>query len=226
MENKKHHSDSLFIGIILFFIGGFQNVYTYMNCGKVFANLQTGNMILMSINLVEGNISIALRYLVPLCSFWFGCAIGASVNIKFKYLSKIHWRVILLIIEMINTIIASFLVNPLYSAGLITFNCALTLEAFKEVDHRSLPTTMMIGNMRKAIDYLTKYFLEHHKKDLKEGLFVIGLLLVFIIGAICSALLSTMYGNKTILFLVPLYLTGIIFLQFEDFELIKKNKGL
>ena len=127
---------------------------------------------------------------------------------------------------MINTIIASCLAIPLYSAGLITFNCALTLEAFKEVDHRSLPTTMMIGNMRKAIDYLTKYFLEHHKKDLKEGLFVIGLLLVFIIGAICSALLSTIHGNKTILFLVPLYLTGIIFLQFEDFELIKKNKGL
>ena len=213
MENKKHHSDSLFIGIILFFIGGFQNVYTYMNCGKVFANLQTGNMILMSINLVEGNISIASRYLVPLCSF---CTIGASVNIKFKYLSKIHWRVILLIIEMTNTIIASCLAIPLYSAGLITFNCALTLEAFKEVDHRSLPTTMMIGNMRKAIDYLTKYFLEHHKKDLKEGLFVIGLLLVFIIGAISSAMLSVNFGNKTILFLVPLYLIAIVYLQFEE----------
>ncbi len=211
MENKKHHSDSLFIGIILFFIGGFQNVYTYMNCGKVFANLQTGNMILMSINLVEGNIAIASRYLVPLCSFWFGCVVGAAINIKFKYKSKVHWRVILLFIEMINTIIAAYLNN----AALITFNCALTLEAFKEVDHRSLPTTMMIGNMRKAIDYLTKYFLQHHKKDLKEGLFVIGLLLVFIIGAISSALLSTSFRNKTILFLVPLYLIAILYLQFE-----------
>lgn len=216
MENKKHHSDSLFIGIILFFIGGFQNVYTYMNCGKVFANLQTGNMILMSINLVEGNISIASRYLVPLCSFWLGCVVGAAINIKYKYINKIHWRVILLIIEMTNTIIATCLANPLYSAGLITFNCALTLEAFKEVDHRSLPTTMMIGNMRKAIDYLTKYFLQHHKKDLKEGLFVIGLLLVFIIGAISSAMLSVNFGNKTILFLVPLYLIAIIYLQFEE----------
>lgn len=215
MENKKHHSDSLLIGVILFFIGGFQNVYTYMNCGKVFANLQTGNMILMSINLVEGNIAIASRYLVPLCSFWFGCVVGAAINIKYKYINKIHWRVILLIIEMTNTIIATCLANPLYSAGLITFNCALTLEAFKEVDHRSLPTTMMIGNMRKAIDYLTKYFLQHHKKDLKEGLFVIGLLLVFIIGAICSALLSRIFKSKTILFLVPLYLISIIFLQFE-----------
>ena len=117
---------------------------------------------------------------------------------------------------MINTIIASCLAIPLYSAGLITFNCALTLEAFKEVDHRSLPTTMMIGNMRKAIDYLTKYFLEHHKKDLKEGLFVIGLLLVFIIGAISSAMLSVNFGNKTILFLVPLYLIAIVYLQFEE----------
>ena len=75
---------------------------------------------------------------------------------------------------------------------------------------------MMIGNMRKAIDYLTKYFLEHHKKDLKEGLFVIGLLLVFIVGAISSAMLSVNFGNKTILFLVPLYLIAIIYLQFEE----------
>ena len=69
MRQIKQHSDSLFIGIILFFIGGFQNVYTYLNCGKIFANLQTGNMMWMAIALAEKDVLGAARYLIPLGSF-------------------------------------------------------------------------------------------------------------------------------------------------------------
>lgn len=113
MQNTKQHSDSLFIGIILFFIGGFQNVYTYLNCGKIFANLQTGNMMWMAVALAEKDILGAARYLIPLGSFCLGCVIGALVDTKCKYNFKMHWRTIVLIIEMIITIIASFLSNKI-----------------------------------------------------------------------------------------------------------------
>lgn len=207
MQNTKQHSDSLFIGIILFFIGGFQNVYTYLNCGKIFANLQTGNMMWMAVALAEKDILGAARYLIPLGSFCLGCVIGALVDTKCKYNFKMHWRTIVLIIKMIITIIASLL------AALITFNSALSLQGFKNVCNRSLPAMMMIGNLRKAVDHLTKYSINHNKEDLKEGMLIWMLLFTFIFGAYISAILSDYFMNKTILFIIPLYLMMVIYLQ-------------
>lgn len=207
MQNTKQHSDSLFIGIILFFIGGFQNVYTYLNCGKIFANLQTGNMMWMAVALAEKDILGAARYLIPLGSLCLGCVIGALVDTKCKYNFKMHWRTIVLIIKMIITIIASLL------AALITFNSALSLQGFKNVCNRSLPAMMMIGNLRKAVDHLTKYSINHDKEDLKEGMLIWMLLFTFIFGAYISAILSDYFMNKTILFIIPLYLMMVIYLQ-------------
>ena len=207
MQNTKQHSDSLFIGIILFFIGGFQNVYTYLNCGKIFANLQTGNMMWVAVALAEKDILGAARYLIPLGSFCLGCVIGALVDTKCKYNFKMHWRTIVLIIKMIITIIASLL------AALITFNSALSLQGFKNVCNRSLPAMMMIGNLRKAVDHLTKYSINHDKEDLKEGMLIWMLLFTFIFGAYISAILSDYFMNKTILFIIPLYLMMVIYLQ-------------
>ena len=207
MQNTKQHSDSLFIGIILFFIGGFQKIYTYLNCGKIFANLQTGNMMWMAVALAEKDILGAARYLIPLGSFCLGCVIGALVDTKCKYNFKMHWRTIVLIIKMIITIIASLL------AALITFNSALSLQGFKNVCNRSLPAMMMIGNLRKAVDHLTKYSINHNKEDLKEGMLIWMLLFTFIFGAYISAILSDYFMNKTILFIIPLYLMMVIYLQ-------------
>ena len=207
MQNTKQHSDSLFIGIILFFIGGFQNVYTYLNCGKIFANLQTGNMMWVAVALAEKDILGAARYLIPLGSFCLGCVIGALVDTKCKYNFKMHWRTIVLIIKMIITIIASLL------AALITFNSALSLQGFKNVCNRSLPAMMMIGNLRKAVDHLTKYSINHDKEDLKEGMLIWMLLFTFIFGAYISAILSDYFMNNTILFIIPLYLMMVIYLQ-------------
>lgn len=215
MDKNKQHSDSLIIAAILFFFGGFQNAYTYVNCGKVFANLQTGNLVLMAINLADRNFPLVVRYLVPLTSFWLGCFIGSIVDIKCKQNFKIHWRTIVLGIELVCVIVAGLLPESydLASAAVITFNSALSLQGFKTVDNRSLPTTMMIGNMRRCIEHITRYALLHKKEDMKEFRLVISLLLIFLLGAIVSAKLSVHFGSKTILFLIPLYIIAIYYLQ-------------
>ncbi len=215
MDKIKQHSDSFIIAIILFFLGGFQNAYTYVNCGKIFANLQTGNLVLMAINLADKNFPLVFRYLVPLVSFWLGCFVGSIVDIRCKKNFKIHWRTIVLAIELVCVIITGFIPDQydLLSAAIITFNSALSLQGFKTVDKRALPTTMMIGNMRKAIEYITRFALLHKKEDLKEFRIVFWLLIVFLLGAVISAKLSAYYTCKTILFLIPLYIFAIVYLQ-------------
>ncbi len=65
-------SEWLITGLILCFAGGFLDAYTYITRGGVFANAQTGNIILLSIGLARGEGTAALRYLVPVAVFVAG----------------------------------------------------------------------------------------------------------------------------------------------------------
>ena len=67
-------SESFLIAGILSVSGGLQDAYTYMYRGKVFANAQTGNIVLLAQNLVDRNWQAALRYFSPLLFFALGVA--------------------------------------------------------------------------------------------------------------------------------------------------------
>ena len=74
----KHHgqmSESFLTAVFLSLSGGLQDAYTYLFRGKVFANAQTGNIVLLSANIMDGQWDKVLHYLVPLCAFalfWSG----------------------------------------------------------------------------------------------------------------------------------------------------------
>jgi len=68
MPSLKHHgqmSEAFITALFLSVSGGLQDVYTYLFRGKVFANAQTGNIVLMSVHAFAGEWGEALRYLVP-----------------------------------------------------------------------------------------------------------------------------------------------------------------
>ncbi len=53
----KHHgqmSESFRTAVFLSLSGGLQDAYTYLFRGKVFANAQTGNIVLLSANILDG----------------------------------------------------------------------------------------------------------------------------------------------------------------------------
>lgn len=48
-------SESIRLGALLAISGGMMDAYSYIMRGHVFANAQTGNMLLFGVNLSEGN---------------------------------------------------------------------------------------------------------------------------------------------------------------------------
>ena len=65
MGTRGQMSEAVSTGIFLTLSGGFQDAYTYYTRGKVFANAQTGNIILLGHNAMNGDFTDAFRYLVP-----------------------------------------------------------------------------------------------------------------------------------------------------------------
>ena len=54
MNRAKQMSESMRLGILLAISGGFMDAYSYMMRDHVFANAQTGNILLFGVYLSEG----------------------------------------------------------------------------------------------------------------------------------------------------------------------------
>lgn len=67
---------SLKVAVLLTLTGGFLDSFTFLGHGKLFANSMTGNIVLLSANMADGNWHQAARYLSPLAGFT--CAVAAA----------------------------------------------------------------------------------------------------------------------------------------------------
>lgn len=63
-------SESLPLGLLLALSGGLMDAYSYVCRGKVFANAQTGNILLFAVNLSERNYLTAQRYFSRCSPLW------------------------------------------------------------------------------------------------------------------------------------------------------------
>ena len=75
MERTQQHIpffETLWIGCLLAIGGGFLDAYTYQLHGHVFANAQTGNLVLLGIQMANGHFLTALYYLIPIIAFIAG----------------------------------------------------------------------------------------------------------------------------------------------------------
>ena len=104
MPSLKPHgqmSEAFITALFLSVSGGLQDVYTYLYRGKVFANAQTGNIVLMAVKLFAGKWGEALRYLIPLCAFALGIFVAEFIRLKLKRMQWLHWRQLVVLFEIL-----------------------------------------------------------------------------------------------------------------------------
>ena len=65
-ENQVIVWESREVGVLLALVGGFLESYTYLLHGGVFANAQTGNMVLLKLSLAHQEWGQVFYYLVPI----------------------------------------------------------------------------------------------------------------------------------------------------------------
>ena len=100
MKVKGQMSESMALAVFLTLAGGLQDAYSYNCRDKVFANAQTGNIVLLGQNLAEGNWNGALHYLIPLLAFISGVYVAVRIQYLCRENERIHWRQIVLMIQI------------------------------------------------------------------------------------------------------------------------------
>ncbi len=171
---EKQMSEAFINSIFLAMSGGFQDAYTYFTRDKVFSNAQTGNVVLMSQHFMMGEWKDGLKYLLPLLAFAFGVLAAERIQAQFRFARRLHWRQGILLLEIAILLIVGFLPQTLNMTAtiLVSFSCAMQVQAFRKVDGYSYASTMCIGNLRSGTASLSMYFRERRPEFLKQ-LFII-----------------------------------------------------
>lgn len=193
-------SDSFRAAICIILSGGFQDAYTYMCRGEVFANAQTGNIVLLSTALFRQEWPVALKYLIPVLSFLVGTAVAEAVHIRLKCYKRLHWRQIILLGETVLLLAVGFLPPSAeaLSNALVSFVCAMQVQTFHKVRGHAYASTMCIGNLRSGTEALCAYFRVRDKEILQKALTYFGVILVFGIGAGVGSLVTLAVGCRAI----------------------------
>ena len=194
-------SESIKLGVILAIAGGFMDAYSYMCRGKVFANAQTGNILLLGINISERNWHMALRYLVPVLAFAIGIALADLVKIRTKDLTLLHWRQISVFCEAVILLSVSFIPQDfnLVANALTSLACGIQVESFRKIHGNGIATTMCIGNLRSATQHMCSYANTKDKEYIKKGLLYYGIIFFFVIGAIIGTVCKSQMSATSLL---------------------------
>ncbi len=216
-KTRLQPSESFTLGIILAIAGGFWDTYTYILRGGVFANAETGNIVLMGINLAERNFKQAFSYFIPIFAFACGVFIIGIIRRQFKKISAFHWRNIIITIEILIIFTVGFMPESLNHIVnvMVAFVCAMQVATFKKVRSCPCATTMCTGNLRSCTENLFGYINTKDKEYLKKAIVYFCVIIFFILGAILGAICSKSLGIKSI------WITCVLLLS--AYPIMKKN---
>ncbi len=223
-------SESILIGVLLALSGGYMDAYTYIFRDKVFANAQTGNIILMGINISNMNFSASVRYLFPVLSFATGVFAAQILKLKLNDSRRLHWRQIAILAEIIIMLAVAFMGTDinLIANSMVSLACGIQVQSFRKVHENSLATTMCIGNLRTATDLLCSSVFQKDKELFHRSMFYYGFILTFVVGAILGKNCTAIFGQRAILISGAILLLAFLLMFLENereiYFLNKSNK--
>ena len=204
MNSKKKRrgqmSEAFCTAMFLSLSGGLQDVYTYLFRGKVFANAQTGNIVLMAVHAFAGEWGRVLHYLVPLCFFALGVFAAELMHQKLQNLQRLHWRQLVVLCEIVMLFVVGFFPQEwnLMANALVSFACAMQVQTFRKVNGYAFASTMCIGNLRSGMESLCAYGKTKDKKILRKSGNYFGIIFLFAVGAALGGHMIGYIGARTI----------------------------
>lgn len=216
-KRAQQTSESVWLAMVLACSGGLMDAYSFLGRGKVFANAQTGNLLLLGVNISEGAWQNVPHYLCPIVCFALGCAIAHEIRLHKG--RGMHWRQIVVVVEAVLLLGVSLMpasVN-LLANSLTSLACGMQVQAFRKLHGRPFATTMCIGNLRSGTAALVNYTHDGRRRDLRTAGLYYLVILTFVLGAILGNRLLGAFSLHAIMASCAFLLVAFA-LMFEDRE--------
>ena len=195
--------EALPTALLLAAVGGFLDTYTYFTRGGVFANAQTGNMVLFSIAAARGELLRAAYYLIPIAAFALGVLVTEGLRARGEGAPPGRWQRTVLLVEagilgVVGLLPASF-PDPAVNVT-ISFLCSMQVNSFRQLEGLPYATTMCTGNLRSGSGQLWRFLFLRDREAGQKALRYLWVILVFCLGAGVGVPLAACLGGTSVWF--------------------------
>ena len=168
-------------------VGGFLDAYSYLARGGVFANAQTGNVVLFAIRAAAGNWTSAWKPLPSIVAYMCGVAVARLLRVrplKHTFRATLTCQALELLVLLMLLFFGRF-VPDLCAVSLIAFSAALQNTSFSNIGPWQFNSAMTTSNLRNAVSGWVQLALGETDPKLR-GEAIVGsvILLCFVAGAL------------------------------------------
>lgn len=207
--------ESLGLALLLAVVGGFLDAYTFIGRGAIFANAQTGNIVLLGIYASKGEWQQAVRVILPIMAFILG--VLASETIKhLDTRGRIRgWAEGVLLLEILVLFAVGFVpqtVPNIFVTVTIAFIASVQVSSFRKLVDSPYSSTMCTGNLRYASRAMFLFVTERNPEEgRKSGRYflVIGM---FLTGAVTGGILTDIFPVRSVWAAVLILIVCLILL--------------
>ena len=134
----------------------------------------------------------------PLLAFALGVA--AAEYVRTRPNRRLGWQQQVLLWEIALLAAVGFLPPSMDLAAnaLVSFSCAMQVQAFRRVEGFAFASTMCIGNLRGGTDALCAFLRTRDRQERKKAGLYFTVILLFALGAGAGSLILTPLGLRAI----------------------------
>ena len=194
-------------------VGGFLDAYSYLARGGVFANAQTGNVVLFAARAAAGNWTSAWKPLPSILAYVCGVAVARLLRVrrqKHTFRATLTCQALELLVLIALLFFGRF-VADLCAVSLIAFSAALQNTSFSNVGPWEFNSAMTTSNLRNAVSGWVRLALGETDPKLRGGAIVGSVvLLCFVAGALLGGVCTLRLHAYPLLPCVLLVVAGTL----------------
>jgi uncharacterized membrane protein YoaK (UPF0700 family) len=200
-ETARETKASIRLGVLLAFAGGFQDAYSFIGLGGVFANAQTGNVVLLGVEAGRQHWTEALRHVPPLLAFVLGVAVSETLS-RPSVAAVLRWPArFALVLETVVLGVVGLLprgVSHSLIVVMIAFTASVQVTTFRTLIIWPYNTTMVTGNLRTTAQAAYQAVADRDPEARRKARSFATIIVSFMIGAIAGGLLTLEFDRHAI----------------------------
>lgn len=219
MDGSRTTSGTLRLAALLAVAGGYLDGFTFIGHGGVFANAQTGNVVLLGVSAARADWWGAVRHVLPIVAYILGVATAETVGHPWVARRIRRPARVALALEIVVLAVVGALPGTLNSTVIVlavAYASAVQNSTFGKLRDWSVNTTMTTGNLRTASQATYRAVIRRLPGAAEQAKAFGAICLAFLIGAGLGAVVTGWWGNRAAWGAVLLLVVGLLMFVIDE----------
>ena len=218
------HDPTPYVFAVFAAVGGFLEAFTFYLHGGVFCNAQTGNVVMLIIECVEGEFLSGLRYLYSIIAYICGIVLSTVVPRRFK---NINWALVVSALEAVVLVALAFIpenASDWYTYVSVAFICSVQYNTFTNLRGVPLATTFCTNNIRQTVIHFVNGVSQKSREEYKKSAVYLFIIVCFAAGAAIGLVSAKAMGNWCILICAAVVIAVLALFSADSVISVRKRR--